>query len=480
MEPLSTVNTAVSWWPIFVLVISMAFVVVGIAVLKFHPFFVLILGAILVGVLSNELPGGDEMNHLVQAVELTMAGFGSVAGSIAFVILLAAVIGLCMLESGAADKIVRRAIAVLGERRAPFALLCAGFFLSIPVFFDTVFFLLLPIACALALRTGSNYVLYILAIGAGASVTHVLVAPTPGPLLVAEALRPAGVELGTSMLAGILAGILPAVSMLYFARWIDAKAPIELRDTPGISLEELRRVTGRDESELPSFLLSVLPVIVPVLLISIAAVGSSPAASAASEPASAFRYYIDFFGNKNVAMFIGGAIAVFILVRQKKMGLPSVTEALGPAIATGGVIVMITAAGGAFGAMIRHSGVGEVIQALAEYYSINYVVLSWLVAAVIRLAQGSATVAMITSAGLMAAIITDGSTLSMHPVYIFLAIGFGSLFCSWMNDSGFWVVGKLSGFTERETLRTWTVMTIFVSVFGLIQVLLVSSVLPLR
>ncbi|MGH8166163.1 MAG: GntP family permease, partial [Woeseiaceae bacterium] len=328
----------------------------GIAVLKFHPFFVLILGAILVGVLSNELPGGDDVNHLVQAVELTMSGFGDVAASIAFVILLAAVIGLCMLESGAADKIVRRAIAVLGERRAPLALLSAGFFLSIPVFFDTVFFLLLPIACALALRTGSNFVLYILAIGAGASVTHVLVAPTPGPLLVAEALRPAGVELGTSMLAGILAGILPAVSMLYFARWIDAKAPIELRDTPGISLEELRRATGRDESELPSFLLSVLPVIVPVVLISIAAAGSSAAASAVSEPASGFNYYIDFLGDKNVAMFIGGAIAVFILVRQKKMGLPSVTEALGPAIATGGVIVMITAAGGAFGAMIRHSG----------------------------------------------------------------------------------------------------------------------------
>jgi GntP family gluconate:H+ symporter len=153
---------------------------------------------------------------------------------------------------------------------------------------------------------------------------------------------------------------------------------------------------------------------------------------------------------------------------------------MGPPLETAGVIILITAAGGAFGAMIRHSGVGEVIKDLADGYGVNYVLLAWLVAAVIRVAQGSGTVAMITAAGLMMAILGDGQSLAVHPVYVFLAIGFGALFCSWMNDSGFWVVGKLSGFTEAETLRTWTVLTIFVSVVGLVQVLLLSWLLPFR
>ena len=194
----------------------------------------------------------------------------------------------------------------------------------------------------------------------------------------------------------------------------------------------------------------------------------------------AIKHYIDFIGNKNVAMLTGTAIAIYILVRQKKLGLNQVSDAMGPPLETAGVIILITAAGGAFGAMIRHTGVGEVIKHLADGYGVNYVLLAWLVAAVIRVAQGSGTVAMITAAGLMAAILGDGQSLAVHPVYIFLAIGFGAVFCSWMNDSGFWVVGKLSGFTERETLKTWTVLTIFVSVIGLVQVLALSWAFPFK
>jgi GntP family gluconate:H+ symporter len=179
-------------------------------------------------------------------------------------------------------------------------------------------------------------------------------------------------------------------------------------------------------------------------------------------------------------MLIGTAIALMILARQKRMGMRQLGEAMGPPLEMAGVIILITAAGGAFGAMIRHSGVGEVIGMLARGYGVNLVLLAWTVTAVIRLAQGSATVAMVTGVGLMAAIVGDGSALHFHPVYLFLAIGFGSMIGSWMNDSGFWVVGKLSGFTERETLRTWTVLTTFISLVGLFEVLVASYFLPLR
>ena len=484
----AAVAPAVSYWPLVVLGISVVAVIVGIAVLRLHAFIVLTLAAILVGLLSTALPGVPPANALVQAVELPMVELGAAAGRIAFVIILASIIGMCMLESGAADSIVRRFMAVLGEKRAALALLGSGFFLSIPVFFDTVFFLLIPLARALALRTGKNYVLYVMAISGGGVLTHSLVAPTPGPLLVAEALRPAGVELGVTIVVGLIAAIPPAVGVLYLVRWLNRRLPIPVRDTPGASLEDLRAIVNRPDSALPRFWVSTLPVVVPVILIAAASfIGVVPTAlpgvvSALGGP-DAFarlRYGIDFAGNKNLAMLVGTAIALWILARQKRMGIRALGESMGPPLELAGVIILITSAGGAFGAMIRHAGVGDVVGTLAESYGINYVLLAWLVTAVIRVAQGSATVAMVTGVGLMAAIIGDGSSLPYHPVYIFLSIGFGSMIASWMNDSGFWVVGRLSGFTEGETLSSWTVLTTFVSVVGIIETLIASTLIPLR
>jgi gluconate:H+ symporter, GntP family len=482
------VASTVSYWPLVVLAVSVTFVVVGIALLRLHAFVVLMLAAILVGLMSAQLPGVPPANALVQAVELPMTEFGAAAGRIAFIILLASIIGMCMLESGAADSIVRRIMAVLGETRAALALLASGFLLSIPVFFDTVFFLLVPLARAFALRTGKDYMLYVMAICAGGVLTHSLVAPTPGPLLVAEALRPAGVDLGVSMVGGLAAGILPAIGALYLVRWLNRRVPVPVRDTPGASLADLHVIVNRPDAELPAFGVSILPVVLPVLLIATTSfIGMAQASlpgvvSAVGGPESfgRIRYWLDFVGNRNVAMLIGTAIALWLLSRQKKMGIRQLGDAMGPPLEMAGVIILITAAGGAFGAMIRHSGVGDVIAALARGHGLNFVLLAWGVTAVIRLAQGSATVAMVTGVGLMAAIIGDGSALPFHPIYLFLAIGFGSMIGSWMNDSGFWVVGKLSGFTERETLMTWTVLTTFISVVGLIEVLIASFIIPLR
>lgn len=488
MESTQLAGTAVSYWPLVVLAVSVVGVVVGIALLRLHPFIVLMLAAILVGLMSAQLPGVPPADGLVQAVELPMTEFGTAAGRIAFIILLASIIGMCMLESGAADRIVRRIMVVLGEQRAALALLASGFLLSIPVFFDTVFFLLVPLARALALRTGRDYMLYVMAISAGGVLTHSLVAPTPGPLLVAEALRPAGVDLGVSMVGGLVAGLLPAIGALYLVRWLNRRIPVPVRDTPGASLDDLNQIANRPDVDLPGFGVSLLPIALPVLLI---ATTSFVDMAQASLPAvvTAFggpvwfgriKHWIDFVGNRNVAMLIGTAIALVLLARQKRMGIRQLGEAMGPPIELAGVIILITAAGGAFGAMIRHSGVGDVIGVLARGYGINLVLLAWSVTAVIRLAQGSATVAMLTGVGLMAAIIGDGSSLPFHPLYVFLAIGFGSMIASWMNDSGFWVVGRLSGFTERETLMTWTVLTTFISIVGLVEVLIASYVLPFR
>jgi GntP family gluconate:H+ symporter len=152
---------------------------------------------------------------------------------------------------------------------------------------------------------------------------------------------------------------------------------------------------------------------------------------------------------------------------------------LGPALETAGVIVFITAAGGAFGGMLRHAGVGEAIRAAAEGRAVNLILLAWTVAVVLKFAQGSATVSVLTTAAMMTGV-TQGVALPYHPMYLFLAIGFGGLGISWMNDSGFWVIGRLSGFTERETLRTWTVVAFAMSCAGLVETLLLSRLLPFR
>jgi GntP family gluconate:H+ symporter len=477
-----------SYWPLVVLLVSVIVVVAGIALFRLHAFIVLMLAAILVGLTSSGLPGVPPANALVQAVELPMREFGAAAGNIGFIIVLASIIGQCMLDSGAADSIVRRFMAVLGERRAAVALLASGFLLSIPVFFDTVFFLLVPLARALGLRTGKNYMLYVMAMCGGGVLTHSLVAPTPGPLLVAEALRPAGVDLGASMVAGLLAGLPPAAGVLVVARWINRRVPMPVRETPGASIADLQAIIDRPASSLPAFGVSVLPVLLPVVLIALAsflamAQTSLPGVVASLGGSATFasiKTTMDFVGNRNVAMLLGTAIALALLARQKGMGIRQLGEIMGPPLELAGVIILITAAGGAFGAMIRHSGVGTVISGLSTGRSVDIVLLAWIVTAVIRLAQGSATVAMITGAGLMAAIVGDGSTLPFHPIYLFLAIGFGSMIASWMNDSGFWVVGRLSGFTERETLKSWTVMTTFISLAGLVEILIASRLLPLR
>ena len=383
---------------------------------------------------------------------------------------MASVIGVALMESGAADKIIRRFIAVLGEARAAFALMACGFVLAIPVFFDTVFFLLVPLARALSLRTGKNYLLYVLAICAGGVITHGLVPPTPGPLVVAETLK---LDLGVAIVGGLLFGLLPALAGLGFCHWINARLPVPLRETAGSSLASLEAVASRKEEELPGFLASIAPVALPVILI---ATASFLGPVRASMPPGLMNA-LDFLGNKNIALLLGALIALAVYVKQKAVGWRQLGDIIGPPLETAGVIILITAAGGAYGAMIKNAGVGESVRVLATNGGLSHVFLAWLLAAVIRVAQGSATVAMITASSIMLSI-AGPEGFGVHLFYIYLAVGYGATTLSWMNDSGFWVFSRLGGLTEGETLRSWTVLLTVISVVGLLQALVASALWP--
>jgi len=458
-------TTAVGTWPFVVLALCVALVIFLITVVRLHAFLALVLASIAAGLLApaGSLPGEIAgRNHWVHAVELATSEFGLTAGKIAVVIGLASVISMCLMESGAADKVVRRFLAVFGERRAGVAILVSGYVLSIPIFFDTFFMLLLPLARAMCLRTGKDYLLYVMAICCSGVVTHSMCAPHPGPLAMAEVLH---VDLGLSIVMGATVGMVPVAVSWMVARWLNRRVVVPLRETPGASLEELRAIVNLSEDKLPSFSWSILPVLLPIFLISLASAFAAVPAIKAGWPT--LYASVEFAGNRNVALLIGAALAMGLLIRHRRLNLAGVNILIGPALETAGVIILITSAGGAFGLMLKNAGVGEAIKQAASGHDVNLVLLAWTVAAVIRVAQGSATVAMLTTAAMVYPLMTD-AVLPHHPVYIFLAIGFGAMICSWMNDSGFWVVGKLSGFTEKETLKSWTVVVTVSSVVGLL------------
>ena len=218
-------ETPISLWPFMILMVCVVFIVVAITQLRVHAFLALILAAFLAGLMTGDLPDTNNLNKGLfhsrvaldtsemsgnnwnKAVTWSLMGFGDTAGGIGLVVALAAIIGTCMMGSGAADRVVRALLALCGEKRAGLVLLSSGFLLSIPVFFDTVFFLLIPLARALSLRIGKNYTLYVIAMAGAGAITHSMVPPTPGPLMIADGLK---IELGIAMVAGLAASVLPA------------------------------------------------------------------------------------------------------------------------------------------------------------------------------------------------------------------------------------------------------------------------------
>lgn len=239
--------------PFFILFVGVAIVIGMIIGLRINAFIALITAALVVSFLA---PG-----EIADKVSRVASAFGGTAGGIGIVIALAAVIGKCLMDSGAADRIVQAFVGALGEKRSSFALSGSGFVLSIPVFFDTVFYLLVPLARSLFRSTKKHYLKYVLAISAGAAVTHTLVPPTPGPLLMAQQL---GVDLGMMIGIGALVGIPSAIAGLIFASWLDKRMPIEMRPLPGE--EEMEEGPALDR-KLPGLLVSLLPILLPVLMI---------------------------------------------------------------------------------------------------------------------------------------------------------------------------------------------------------------------
>jgi GntP family gluconate:H+ symporter len=341
--------------------------------------------------------------------------------------------------------------------------------MSIPVFFDNVFYLLAPLARSARSRKGRNYTLYIVAVGAAGVVTHGFVPPTPGPLLAVEEF---GASLGETILIGILVGMPTAlVSGLGYGYWINRRVEIPLRDAMGTTVEELEEQNQVPTSALPGFFESVLPILLAILLVT----SNTIVTTFLGEDAGVGNL-TGFFGDPSLALTAAALAAALTYYRMSDLDSESFSDELTEALKSGGNIAAITAAGGAFGAMIQAAGAGEYIASGLEEVGLGLLVTAWLISAGVRLVQGSATVAIVTTAGIMAPL---ASGLDVNLAYLVMSIGAGASFCSWYNDSGFWIVKEIGGLTQAETVKTWTVATILIGITGLLSTLIFSTILPM-
>ena len=454
--------------PLLILAFGIVVVVGMIVMLRINAFIALISAALLVSLLA---PGPTD-----QKVARVAEAFGVTAGNIAIVIGMAAVVGQCMMESGAADRIVRAFLNVLGEKRAGAALAGSGFVLAIPVFFDTVFYLLVPLARSLFRRTGRHYLKSIMAISAGGAATHTLVPPTPGPMVIADTLK---VDLGVMIILGIVIAVPATAVGLAFATWLDRRMPIEMRPMAGGSAEP----EPTPDARMPALGVSLLPILLPVLLISAHTIVSRLAQGAPDGAGIVrLRSWTALFGNPNLALMASAAVALAVYIRQRRATREQTAAMVETALMSAGVIILITAGGGAFGAMLRAAQIGPAIQGMfagsAGGPDFPMLFLAFFISSLLKFAQGSSTVAMITAAGMVSAML-DPTALSYHPVYLAIAIGSGSLVGSWMNDSGFWIYAKMGGLFETEALRSWTVLLVLIGVTAMVVNVVLALVLPM-
>lgn len=468
-----------------ILLLGVLTVVGMIIILRANAFLSLLAAALVVRFLTPLGPG-EFWDDNVKSV---CAAFGTMAGNVGVLIAMGAIIGKCMLDSGAADRIIQAICRLFGERLVPAALLCSGFILSIPVFYDTTFYLLVPIARSVYKKMKKNYILYLMAIGLGATLSHTLIPPTPGPVAVAEGL---GLPLGSMLIVSLLVGVCTAPFALGIAFMMNRFLPnpeIHFADEEKIETKNREHNIETETLVGPSLFWSLAPIIVPVVLIAVQTtieMFEKMGGLVWPENLLILRNLCRLLGDPRFALILAAVVAMGVLFAVRKLSFQELGKRVETALIGAGMIILITSAGGAFGETLRQAGIGGRIQGLFQdetgLSGIMLLLLAFGIATLIKTAQGSSTTAMITTAGIFKGILAaqSGSELPFNPSYLAVTIGLGSCVTGWMNDSGFWIFCRMGGIHETGALKTWTVGLVLLGLSGLLVVLVLSQILPLN
>jgi GntP family gluconate:H+ symporter len=435
------------------LTILFALALILIAIVKYdiHPFLALFVGAILYGLLS-----GMPVDLILKSIT---DGFGGVLGSIGLLILLGVIMGTFLEKTGGALVIAEKILSWIGEKSVTVAMLLSGYILSIPVFGDSTFIMLNPISKSLSLKSKVPYAATTIAVALGATASHSLVPPTPGPIATAGILE---ADLGMIIFWGLIVSLITLIPSYFFIRKVCLKIPLE----PKVAEVEVGKTIPKPPTAFNSF----LPVIVPLVLIILASIAKYP-----TQPfgENMFTTVILFVGSPVIALLIGAFLS-FTLPAKFDRKLLSSSGWIGEAMLIAAPVILITGAGGVFGKMLQNSGIGDMVS--ANMSSANWgIFLPFLIAFALKTAQGSSTVAMITTASIIAPLLGSlGLDSETMRVFAALSIGAGAIAISHANDSFFWAVTQLSGLSIKQGNQTHSLGTLIMSLTAISVIYLIT------
>ena len=442
---------------IFLLVDALV-AIVGLILLitrwRVHPFIALTLAAGFLG-LTSGMPVDKVMKSFQD-------GFGGVLGFVGIVLGLGTMLGKMMAESGGADRIARTLIDAFGRERVHWAMMFAAFLVGIPLFFEIGFVLLIPLVFIVARRTGVSLIRIGIPLLAGLSVVHGLVPPHPGPLL---AIGVFNADIGKTIFYGLIVGLPTAmIAGPIFGKFIS-------KYVPGEASPELMEQLAREPEarELPGFGITLITVLLPVALMLL-----KTFADVALDEKNIVRQWMDFIGHPITALLAALLLSLYTFGTARGFTAKQIMKFVDDSLAPTAAIVLIIGAGGGFKQMLVASGVGNAIGQMALHAQVSPILLAWLVAGLIRIATGSATVATITGAGIVAPLAT--MVPGVNRELLVLATGAGSLILSHVNDAGFWLVKQYFNMSVAETFKTWTVMETLISVVAIIFIMLLNMV----
>lgn len=453
--------------------------VIGLAVAIFVLIFLVLrtrVHALLAMLIAAAIAGISGGLTAAETVTVITKGFGSTLGSIGIVIGLGVMMGRVLEVSGAAEQIAYSFIKWLGKKREEWALAITGYIVSIPIFVDSAFVILYPLAKALA-KNGKRSILTLgVALAGGLVVTHHTVPPTPEPLGVAGIF---GVDVGAMILAGMSLAIPCVIGIVLYAKWLGTKYPEFMPDETGS--EDLKEVHARYMEEkankpLPSLFLSLLPIITPILLIFINAINGLILKTESFQGMESNWYFqtFEFLGAPIIALSISVLISVYTLM--PKATKEEVIDRMEEGLQAAGIILLVTGAGGALGAVLRDSGTGNILAEHVANLPITPVLIPFIIATLVRLIQGSGTVAMITAASISAPIISQIPDINL--LVAAQAATMGSLFFGYFNDSLYWVVNRMMGIKDvKQQIIVWSIPTTIAWAIGLVGVLVLDVIL---
>ncbi|MFJ9812033.1 GntP family permease [Streptomyces sp. NPDC101158] len=450
--------------------LGIALLLLLITKVRLQPFVALLAVSIAVGLAAGlsvtELFGTVQKSAATSVIE---TGMGGILGHVAVIIGLGTMLGAILEVSGGAEVLSGRLLRLFGEKRAPLAMGLTGLLFGIPVFFDVGIFVLAPLVYAAAKRSGKSILLYAMPLLAGLSMTHAFLPPHPGPVAAAGLLH---VSLGWVLLMGLLVGLPAVLAAWAYAAWIGRRIFVEVPQDMAEAAEDARRQVAAERaggSEAPVGLGTVLFVIGTPLVLILAATFSSIGLDESTP-----RSVIEFFGNPFVALTIALVLAYYLLGIRRGWSRTSLEQVSTSSLKPVGNILLVVGAGGVFGAILKASGVAQALSDTFRDVGLPVIVLAYLISLVLRVAQGSATVAIVTTAGIVLPLVEGGGHSQAFLALVIMAVSAGSIFASHVNDGGFWIVSKYFGISERDTLKSWTVLESVLSLAGFAVAALLS------